>query len=180
MVVPTERPPLGVFVPCLEPVRRKSVGRHRFFYDGFVHTTSFRVRFGELDPYSHVNHAVYVAWFEAGRGDALEAIGMSLKHMADLGWQMVVTDLKVKFRRPAMAGDTVTIETWIDEIGGATSTWMQRARRGDEVLCESEVRAGSTDLSGKPIRTSKEVREALRALLATAETPTADAPATAE
>ncbi len=135
------------------------------FYDGRVHTTSLRVRFGELDPYSHVNHAVYVAWFEAGRSEALESIGMSLKHMADLGWQVVVTDLNVKFRRAAVAGDTVTIETWVSEIGGATSTWMQRACRGDEVLCEAEVRAGSTDLTGKPVRTSKEIREALRVLL---------------
>ena len=130
-----------------------------------VHRTSFRVRFGELDPDGHVNHAVYVAWFEAGRGEALEAIGMSLQHMAAQGWQVVVTDLHVRFRVAAVAGDEVTIETWLTDVGGATSRWAQRAMRGDTVLCEAELRAGSTDVHGKPIRTPRAVIDALRSLV---------------
>lgn len=132
-----------------------------------MHRTSFRVRFGELDPYGHVNHAVYVAWFEAGRGEALASIGMSLQHMAENGWQVVVTDLQVRFRVAAVGGDEVTVETWLTEVGGATSRWAQRALRGDTVLCEAELRAGSTDSHGRPIRTPREVLEALRQLLPT-------------
>ena len=37
------------------------------------HTLSLKVRFGELDPYNHVNHSVYVGWFEAGRCEAMES-----------------------------------------------------------------------------------------------------------
>ena len=130
-----------------------------------VHRTSFRVRFGELDPYNHVNHAVYVAWFEAGRGEALEAAGMSLQHMASQGWQVVVTELHVRFRVAAVAGDEVIVETWLTEVGGATSRWAQRLMLGDTVLCEAELRAGSTDAHGKPIRTPREVADALRTMV---------------
>ena len=129
-----------------------------------VHTTSFRVRFGELDPYNHVNHAVYVAWFEAGRGEALDSVGMSLSAMAELGFQVVVTDLSVQYKVPGKAGDFVTVETWVSEIGGARSTWSQRITRVDPeagpptVLCTAEVRAGCTNTEGRPTRMPPELR----------------------
>jgi YbgC/YbaW family acyl-CoA thioester hydrolase len=135
-----------------------------------VHTTSFRVRFGELDPYNHVNHAIYVAWFEAGRGEALDCVGMSLSAMAELGFQVVVTDLAVRYKVPGKAGDLVTVETWVSEIGGARSTWSQRITRpGPEdglptVLCTAEVRAGCTNVEGRPTRMPAELRLALSQL----------------
>ena len=141
-----------------------------------THRTIVRVRFGELDPYSHVNHAVYVAWFEAGRGEALHDVGMSLGRMAESGWQMVVTDLHVAYRIPAVAGDEVTIETIVSDIRGATCAWRQRALRAgpsgeDVVLCVAELRAGVTDLHGRPMRMSADVKSALALLAAPAEPP---------
>ena len=32
-----------------------------------THRSRLRVRFSELDPYAHVNHTVYLVYFEAGR-----------------------------------------------------------------------------------------------------------------
>ena len=46
-----------------------------------THVTEHRVRFHELDPYDHVNHAMYVTYFEIGRVDALDAIGLGLDVM---------------------------------------------------------------------------------------------------
>jgi acyl-CoA thioester hydrolase len=133
-----------------------------------MHVTTFKVRFGELDPYNHVNHAVYVAWFEAGRGEALASIGMSLGTMAEQGFQIVVTDLAVKYRQPALGSDVVEVQTWVSEIGGARSTWTQEIRRVTHepaaLLCSAEVRAGSTDTNGQPIRMPSTLRAALAQL----------------
>ncbi len=136
------------------------------FHDG-VHRILIAVRFGELDPYNHVNHAVYVAWCEAGRAQALADAGVALHDLAAQGLQIVVTDLTVKYRKPAVAGDRVVIETWISELGGVRSTWTQRVLRPTsdatppELLVELEVRAGSTDTSGRPTRFPAGVRQAL-------------------
>jgi acyl-CoA thioester hydrolase len=135
-----------------------------------VHRTHLVVRFAELDPYSHVNHAVYVGWCEAGRCEALADVGMALQDLSARGLQLVVTDLQVKFKRSAVAGDRIVIETWLSELGAVRSTWNQRVLResaagGQEVLCELEVRAGSTDTSGRPLRLPSEVRTALHPLL---------------
>ena len=43
-----------------------------------THRTSVSVRFAELDPYNHVNHAVYVTYFEVARTVALTSVGMAL------------------------------------------------------------------------------------------------------
>ncbi len=155
-----------------------------------MHRTKLKVRFGELDPYNHVNHSVYVAWLEAGRAEALESIGLPLHRMAELGFQIVVTDLNVRYRVPATAGDEVEVRTWVSEIGGARSTWTQEiyrlanasgpdgnrsdANRSDRnglddesvLLCSGEVRAGSTDLNGRPTRVPPALRDALENLRA--------------
>jgi acyl-CoA thioester hydrolase len=116
------------------------------------HVSTIDVRFAELDPYGHVNHAVYVTYFEVARTEALEACGIPLHLMAERGVQIVVTQLEVRFRRSATAGDRLTVETSMSEIRRASSVWSQRILRGDEVLVTATVTAGITDRAGKPCK----------------------------
>jgi YbgC/YbaW family acyl-CoA thioester hydrolase len=122
-----------------------------------VHSTTIRVRFGELDPYNHVNHAVYVAYLEAGRTEAMEDHGIAIHYLSSLGWNVVVTNLDVVFRRSAVAGDLLTVKTWISQIGAITGRWSQQIWRGDELLIEGNVRVGSLDASGRPKRMTPEI-----------------------
>ncbi len=117
-----------------------------------AHHTSLAVRFNEIDPYGHVNHAVYVTYFEVGRTDALAACGIPLEVMAERGYQMVVTHIDVRFRRPAEAGQIITVETEVGELRRASGMWRQRIVRGDEVLVTAEVTAAVTDAGGRPTR----------------------------
>ncbi len=118
---------------------------------------SVKVRFGELDPYNHVNHAVYLAYLEAGRVEAMEAAGAAIHDLRADGWNLVVTDLQVKFKASAVAGDTLLVETTIASMGRVTGIWKQRILRGDQVLIEAELRAGSVDASGRPKRMTDEM-----------------------
>ncbi len=130
-----------------------------------AHNTTIKVRFGELDPYNHVNHAVYLAYLEAGRTEAMEAVGMAIHDLSVAGWNMVVTDVWVKFRAPALAGDTLVVETGIAEMGRVSGTWRQRILRNDDVLIEADIRAGSVGHDGRPKRMSPEVADAFRRLM---------------
>lgn len=131
-----------------------------------AHYMQVRVRFGELDPYNHVNHAVYLVYLEAGRVEALESVGMAMERMAAQGWQVVVADISVRFRAPAVAGDVLTVETVIGEVGAVTTRWKQRILRGSQVLVESELRAGSTGVDGRPKRLPPDSADHLRRLMA--------------
>lgn len=116
------------------------------------HQTEIKVRFSELDPYSHVNHAVYVTYFEVARSEALVDVGIPLERVAAAGYQFVVVELQTKFKRAAVAGDTLVVQTWLSEVGRASTRWSQRILRDGAVLTTQEVRVGMANSEGRPTR----------------------------
>lgn len=129
-----------------------------------VHVSTISVRFNELDPYAHVNHAVYAIYCEVARTEALAAIGLSIEELARQGFQFVVTELSLRFRKPAVAGDVLSVDTWLSEIGRASTRWSQRIRRGDELLVEAELKVGVANSLGRPTRPTPEMVATLEAL----------------
>ena len=131
-----------------------------------THVTEHRVRFHELDPYDHVNHAMYVTYFEIGRVDALDAIGLGLDVLKAQGFQFVITQLTVRFRQAAGAGESLAIHTSISKFGRASTVWTQEIRRsGDaQVIATAEVTVAVTDGAGKPTRPPAEMFDTLRQL----------------
>jgi acyl-CoA thioester hydrolase len=134
-----------------------------------AHRTTLKVRFNELDPYNHVNHSTYVTYFEVARTEALAGVGLALEDLLAAGHQIVVVDLSVRFRLPAAASDVLTVETWVTELGGASSTWQQRIVREEadgsrSELATAQVRGGFTDTAGRPRRLPPEVRAKLQLL----------------
>lgn len=129
-----------------------------------VHVSTIAVRFNELDPYAHVNHAVYATYCEVARTEALAAIGLSIEELARQGFQFVVTELSLRFRKPAVAGDILSVDTWLSEIGRASTRWSQRIRRGDELLVEAELKVGVANGLGRPTRPTPEMVATLGAL----------------
>ncbi|WP_428117162.1 acyl-CoA thioesterase [Candidatus Poriferisodalis sp.] len=132
-----------------------------------THSTQIVPRFGELDPYNHVNHAVYVSYFEAARCVALEDAGMALPDLSDENVQIVVTNLEVRFREPATARDTLRIETEVAELRRASTKWNQRIIReaDDTVLVQAQLTAAVCDNAGKPRRPPPHFMSRLEALI---------------
>lgn len=126
-----------------------------------------RVRFHELDPYGHVNHGVYLHWFETARIYGLEVLGFGLDALRDRGIHLVVTEANLRFHSPAVAGDVVTIETGVRDVRRATSWWRQRAMRGGQVLAEVDVRSGTVGPDGRPVAAPADLLAALQPLRVT-------------
>lgn len=126
------------------------------------HCTNLRVRFGELDPYGHVNHSVYVGYFEVGRVEALAEVGMGLDRLQrDLGVNMVVVEIHTRFVASAVLGDDLVVESGLRAVGRAKATWAQRVRRGAEVLATQVMLSACTTAAGRPTRFPAELVEAL-------------------
>jgi len=129
-----------------------------------VHQTTIHVRWGDLDPYHHVNHAAYLSYLEHARIATLASIGWGMSEIAATGYQVVVVRIDVRFRRPALGGDELLVQTAIDKLRGASSVWRQKIVRGDTIILEAEITAATTDLDGRPTRTPAVFQEALRSL----------------
>jgi acyl-CoA thioester hydrolase len=126
-----------------------------------VHRTELKVRFYELDPYDHVNHTAYFGYFETARVEALESMGWGLHRLKELGVQIVVVEMTARFETPAVAGDTVTVQSEVLEVKRASSRWRQTMTRGEETIATLEVRAASITTEGRPCRMPEGMGEAL-------------------
>jgi acyl-CoA thioester hydrolase len=134
--------------------------------DREVYTTSLKVRFYELDPYDHVNHTNYFAYFETARIEYLNDMGWGLNVLKDQGWQFVVVEISARFLAAARYGEELTIHTWVEEVGRVKSTWRQTMLRGDEEVARVMVTAAFTDLEGRPRRLPPEFVEHMERLRA--------------
>ena len=129
-----------------------------------AHVDTVRVRWSEVDPYNHLNHALYLTFFEQARIDALAEIGFSMGQLQALGCQIVVTEVTVKFLSSALGGDDVRIETEMLATRRASTSWRQRMFRNDELLAIIDLTAAITDLDGRPRRLPDGFAEALQQL----------------
>lgn len=130
-----------------------------------AHLWPIRVAFRDLDAYAHVNHSVYVTWFEIGRTEALRDNGILLAGPHSSGYQFVVSEIDIRYRKPALADEIVHVESAIIELRGASSRWRQRVLRDGDVLAEGQVRIGLVGPDGKVARMPDDMRAQLEPLL---------------
>jgi len=95
--------------------------------------TQLRVRHYELDTLGHVNNAVYQNYLEQAAIEHLEQFGFSLQRYRELGGVFVMRRMAIEYLRPSLAGDTLEIVTWIDNMGRArTIRHYEIYRQGED------------------------------------------------
>lgn len=131
-----------------------------------AHTMPVRVRFYELDPYNHVNHSVYVSYFETARVELLTEAGYGLGAMRRDGLTILVSEIHAKFVKAAGEGDELIVETEILDFRRVTSHWRQRITRDGELIAVQDLRAAMVTVDGKPVRFSDGFLEAMQPYMA--------------
>lgn len=134
-----------------------------------IHQTPIAVRFYELDPYGHVNHSVYIQYFEVGRTDLFKEMGWRLTQMSELGTRVVVARIETRFLAPGLEGDELVVETWVEDVKRASMRFGQRIVRGIVVLATQTVHGACVDIHGKPKRIPDELLEGLNRFVTRAE-----------
>ncbi|GGW42999.1 acyl-CoA thioesterase [Arenibacter certesii] len=76
---------------------------------------SFRVRYGETDQMGVVYHGNYPQYLEMGRVEWLRSIGISYKTMEENGIMLPVISLSIKYKKPALYDDLLTVTTRIQK-----------------------------------------------------------------
>jgi len=120
-----------------------------------------RVRFYELDPYGHVNHATYLQYFEAARVAWLSEVGQGLDVLKDAGVQLVVTGLATRFVRSAVLDDELVVETALVECKRVRAQWAQHIHLDGELVVCQRINFATVNTAGRPIRMSESLAVAM-------------------
>ena len=136
-----------------------------------------RVRFYELDPYGHVNHATYLQYFEAARVAWLSEAGQGLDLLQDAGVQLVVTTVATRFVTPALLDDRLIIDTMLVEAQRVRAQWAQHAWRGDELVACQRINFATVNDAGRPMRIPESLAAAMNTIAVDPEALAAELPA---
>jgi len=109
-----------------------------------------RVYLEDTDAQGIVYHGNYLRFFERGRSEVLEAIGVSLAESARPDCRLVVYEMRVRFRRPAFLGETIEVTTTMERSSEYRMIFRQQIRRKGEteILVSGETDIVAIDENG--------------------------------
>ena len=124
-----------------------------------------RVYYEDTDAGGIVYHATYLRWMERVRSDWLRALGERHDALATEGLQFVVSEIDIKYRRPARLDELLDVDLEVVEARRASLRLAQRTRRVDDEggpLAEAIVRVAVMDrTSGRPAPLPKRLLDTL-------------------
>jgi acyl-CoA thioester hydrolase len=115
------------------------------------HVLEFRVYLEDTDAQGIVYYANYLRFFERGRSEVLEALGVPMNEVAHPDARLVVYEIRVKFRRAALLGDRIEVVTSMQRASEYRITFRQQIRRRGEIepLVSGEVDVVAIGPDGK-------------------------------
>ncbi len=129
--------------------------------DGDTHLYAVRAYYEDTDLSGIVYHANYLRWFERARSDLLRRLEIDQRAaIEEGGGAYAVSEINLKYLRPAKLDDDITIHTRCTELKAASCRMHQKAFRGEELLAEAHLRVGFVSPNGRPIRQPEEWRAA--------------------
>jgi len=117
---------------------------------------TLEVRAYDIDFYRHMNHAVYVSYFEQARWEMLAEEGISLAKFDEWKCWPIVSHVEVSYRRPALMGEKLEIHSTPVKCTGARMVFNHKVFRGSELIAEGQVTLANIDERGRPRRAHPE------------------------
>jgi acyl-CoA thioester hydrolase len=105
------------------------------------HVLEFRVYLEDTDAQGIVYYANYFRYFERGRSEFLESLGVPMNEVVRPDCRLVVYEIRSKFRKPASLGDRIEVVTSMLRASEYRITFRQQVRRRgeSEALVSGEV-----------------------------------------
>ncbi|VXC12681.1 conserved hypothetical protein [Pantoea brenneri] len=130
--------------------------------------TTIKVRGYHLDVYQHVNNARYLEFLEEARWQWLEEVE-AFHWLLEQKLAFVVVNININYRRPAVLGDVLAIDSQITQLNGKSGIIAQRVLLAGEetVVADAALTFVCIDLrTQKAVPLEGELRERLTLLMA--------------
>ena len=104
----------------------------------------------DTDAQGIVYYANYLRYFERGRSEILESLGIPMNLVARPDCRLVVYEVRLKFRRPAFLADRIEVLTSMQRESEYRLNFRQQIRRKGEAeaLVSGEVDVVAIDEKG--------------------------------
>ena len=121
------------------------------------HSYPKKIYYHDTDCGGIVYYANYLKYFEEARTEFLTSRGIRLDELARRDILFVVGSVHISYRAPARYGDTIEVGTEIESRKNVSLTFVQRARREEELLVEAVTRLVCVGGDLKPRRIPPEI-----------------------
>ncbi len=135
-----------------------------------VHTTSYRVLYGDTDAAGVVYYANYLKYFEIGRTELMRDWVISYRKIEELDIILPVSECYSRFKAPARYDDLLTIETEVAELKKYSCRFNYRIYRKDQIdsrpllLVKGYTINASISREGKLVQLPQEILSKLASL----------------
>ena len=93
----------------------------------------------EIDPQGHANNIRYFDWLQAAAIAHSSLQGWPPSSYRERGWAWVVRSHYIEYRRPAFAGDELTVKTWVADMARFTSRRRFEISRDSKLIARAET-----------------------------------------
>ncbi len=83
------------------------------------------VRYGDLDPQGHVNHAKHLSYFEQGRLAYMINLGLFTRDQSFMEIGIILADIHVTYHEPIYFGQNIKVGVHAVKLGNKSMTWEQ-------------------------------------------------------
>ena len=98
-----------------------------------------RVRREDTDQFGHVNNLVWLRFTLELATAHSDAVGWDEARYRDAGVVWIVHRHEIDYSRPALPGDTLWEETWVEEMRGARCVRVYRFTLDERVVVEART-----------------------------------------
>ncbi len=126
---------------------------------------NYKVRNHQIDSYGHVNNASYLLYLEDARSDFFEYMGYSLGKLKEMDIYVFITEIKIKYIKPAFLDDIITVTGNFINIGKVRATWLQRIFKNDVKIVEAFVQGAFLNGNGKIIKIPEFIKQNMEKFL---------------
>ena len=127
-----------------------------------TNVTYHRVIYGDCDSMAIVYYANYLKFFEIGRTELLREAGLTYRQVEDSGFFLPTTETCLKYVKPALYDDLLTIETMIGFVKRASSRFDYSIYRGEDVVVRGYTIHACLDRDNKIVRFPDFLRNILK------------------
>ena len=122
-----------------------------------------QIYYEDTDCGGVVYYANYLKYFERSRTEYFKERGICVKDLKDKGIQFVVVRAEVDYKSPAVYGDTIEIDTTVDDKQAASFniSYVVKEASSGRTIALGKTRMACVDQRLKPVRLPVEVVEKL-------------------